>query len=217
MLRILYATYESPESFLQHVHVEEDKDASFVSVATKAEFSEKEPVILEIGYPGLPNRILLRANAAASPDEDEEHKWFQVDFAEELQLDFLIAIASGRAEASVQRRHRRFPLRMEARVKVEGDEEAAPQEAQTADMATGGVAIETDEPLPDGARVTVMLNPGDGSPEIEISGTVVWNREGEFETAEVGIQFEKTSTEHMKRLRQLIRGVKLSGEHRGGV
>lgn len=210
-MRILYATYASPEEFLRGLH--NDGDETFLAVSTKAEYAKNEKTILEIGFPGLPNRILVQASAVASPVEDDERKWFLISDEEGLQMDFLIAIAAGKADASVQRRHRRFPMRMEARVKVEGESEKDSMSAQTADMATGGVALETDSALPDGTHVTVVLNPGDGSEEIEIGGTVMWNREGEFQTNEVGIQFEKSSTEDMKRLRQLIRGVKLSGEY----
>jgi Tfp pilus assembly protein PilZ len=79
------------------------------------------------------------------------------------------------------------------------------------DMAAGGVALKTAEPLPDGSRVTLVLEPGDGSGEIEISGQVVWNRQDD-DTTEVGIEFEKSGGESMRRLRQMIRGVKVSGE-----
>lgn len=210
-MRILYATYASPEDFLKGLH--NDGNDTLLAVTTKAAYRDNESTILEIGYPGLPNRILVRARAVPSPKNDDERKWFVINEEEELQLDFLIAIAAGKADASVQRRHRRFPMRMEARVRVDGESDKDSLPAQTADMATGGVALETDAALPDGTKVTVVLDPGDGSGEIQIAGTVMWNREGEFQTAEVGIQFEKGSTEDMKRLRQLIRGVKLSGEY----
>jgi Tfp pilus assembly protein PilZ len=212
-MRILFATYQTPESFLENLHVGEGEgDSALLAVATRAEFEHGEPLILEIGYPGLPNRILIRALSATPPagqDEDTGLKWFSLDPDEELQRDFLIAVAAGRANATLQRRHQRFPVRMAARVKVEGDDTRG--SAEVADMAMGGVALKTAEPLPDGTRVTVVLEPGDGSAEIEISGQVVWNRQDD-DTAEVGIQFEKSGGESMRRLRQMIRGVTVSGE-----
>jgi Tfp pilus assembly protein PilZ len=210
-MRILFANYSTPESFLDNLHVG-DGDSAVLAVATRAEFEESEPLILEIGYPGLPNRILIRALSARPPagqDDDTEIKWFSLDQGEELQRDFLIAVAAGRASATLQRRHQRFPMRMSAQVKVDGDDIRG--EAEVADMAMGGVALKTAEPLPDGARVTLVLEPGDGSGEIEISGQVVWNRQDD-DTTEVGIQFEKSGGESMRRLRQMIRGVKVSGE-----
>jgi Tfp pilus assembly protein PilZ len=209
MLRILFATYASPESFLDHLRL--DDGNALLAVSTKANFADDEEAILEIGYPGLPNRILIRSHAAAAPDADDERKWFRIDDTEELQLDFLIAIASGKADASVKRRHRRFPLRMDAQIKIEGE---GGMDAQTADVHTGGLALETEEAVPDGTRVSVVLSTGEGSEEIEIAGTVVWNRHDDGENAEIGIEFERTGGEDMKRLRQLIREVKLSGEMR---
>lgn len=211
-MRILFATYPKPEAFLESLYIEAG-GGTLLAFATKAEFEDGEPMILEIGYPGLPNRILIRCAAAQPPADVErssDKKWFRFDDSEELQRDFLIAVASGRAEASLQRRHRRIPMRMPVKVKIEGDDSHG--DAETADMGTGGVALKTSEPLPDGARVTVVLAaPDDGSNEIEISGQVVWNRQDD-DTVEVGIQFDKTGSEAMKRLRHLIRGVKVSGE-----
>jgi Tfp pilus assembly protein PilZ len=133
---------------------------------------------------------------------------------EQPRRDFLIAVAAGRASASWKRRHRRFPLRMPARfvVEGEGDEAELAGDGATEDMGTGGISLRTDRSLPDGARVTVVLTPGDGSEEIEFTGHVVWNRSGDGDDADVGIQFDNLSSEPMKRLRRMIRGVKLSGE-----
>lgn len=212
MLRILYASYSSSAQFLDSILLEEDK--TLLGVTTKASYQDGEEAILEIGFPKLPNRILLRATATQAPDGGDGLAWFVIDETDELQLDFLIAVASGRANASIKRRHRRFPLRMGAQVKVDGGE-GEPLRAQTADMATSGVALETDEPLPDGTRVSVVLDPGDGSEELVIAGTVRWHRASDSENAEVGIEFENDGSADMKRLRQLIRGVKLSGEVHG--
>ena len=212
MLRILYATYPTAAQFLDSILLEDSR--TLLGVMTKASYEDGEQAILEIGFPKLPNRILLRALATSAPAGGDDLVWFTIDEAEELQLDFLIAVASGRGKASIKRRHRRFPLRMEAQVRVDGDA-SEPMRAQTADMATSGVALETDEILPDGTRVSVVLDPGDGSEELVISGTVVWNRASDSESAEVGIEFERDGSEDMKRLRQLIRGVKLSGEVQG--
>jgi hypothetical protein len=210
-MKILFATYRKAQHFLDSLHIDDD-DAAFLAVDTKAEYEDKEPVILEIGYPGLPNRILIRVTATETPagrGDDDGKKWFRIADGEEFQRDFLIAVASGRAQASLQRRHRRFPVRMAAQIKVAGETHG---DAETADMAAGGVALKTSEPLPDGTRVTVALDPGDGSQALEIEGTVVWNRQDD-DNVEVGIEFDKSGGgESLKRLRQMIRGVKLSGE-----
>lgn len=210
-MRILLATYATPESFLENLGVAKD-DATILAVETKARYEDGDKIILEIGFPGLPNRVLLRSVAFTPSREAGDFQWFRLDAAEEPQRDFLIAVASGRANASWTRRHRRFPMRMPARFVVEGDSgEPSEIEAETEDMAAGGIALTASEALPDGAKVTVVLKPGDGSEEIEFAGTVVWNRD-RGDSAEIGVQFDKPGGESMKRLRQIIRGVKISGK-----
>ena len=222
-VRILLATFSTPETFLENLGVDED-DATTLAVKTRARYSDQENIILEIGFPGLPNRVLLRTTAFTPAREQGDFQWFRLDPSEEAQRDFLIAVAAGRANASWTRRHRRFPVRIAARYTVEGESgatgETIEHEAATEDMAAGGIALETTETLPDGARVTVMLEPGDGSGSIEFTGKVVWNRGKEGEASEsaerpkfsIGVQFDKPGGESMKRLRQLLRGVKITGK-----
>ena len=217
-MKILFATFSSPESFLESLEIGE-QGITTLQVTTKARYEPDEKVILEIGYPGLPNRILLRAEAAeaaeaaAEPGDraaTTEQRRFRLNQEEEPQRDFLIAVASGRANVAWKRRHRRFPMRMPARVSLEGESQDL-LEAETEDMATGGLSLKTSQELPDGARVTVMLEPGDGTGAIEFSGRVVWNRKDD-DSVEVGVQFDSPGGESMRRLRQMIRGVKVSGE-----
>lgn len=219
-MKILFATFTSPESFLESLEIGE-QGITTLRVKTKARYQPSERVILEIGYPGLPNRILLRAEAAEAPDARDpgdrrdragvvDQQRFRLDQEEEPQRDFLIAVASGRANVAWKRRHRRFPMRMPARVSVEGESDDL-LEAETEDMATGGISLKTTQGLPDGARVTVVLEPGDGSDAIEFTGRVVWNRKDD-DSVEVGVKFDRPGGESMKRLRQMIRGVKVSGE-----
>ncbi|MCG8417339.1 MAG: PilZ domain-containing protein [Proteobacteria bacterium] len=209
-MKILLATYTTPESFLENLGVDED-NATVVAVKTKARYEDGDKIILEIGFPGLPNQILLRSIAFTPAREQGDYQWFRLEPGEEPQRDFLIAVASGRANARWTRRHRRFPMRMPARFVVEGEAESVHHEAETEDMAAGGISLKINESLPDGSRVTVLLQPGDGSTEIEFVGKVVWNREDDG-NVEIGVQFDKPGGDSMKRLRQIIRGVRISGK-----
>lgn len=210
-MRILLAKFSSPESFLENLGVDQN-DATTLSVKTKARYDEDEKIILEISFPGLPNRVLVRSVAFTPGREKGDYEWFRFEPGEETQRDFLIAVAAGRANASWKRRHRRFPMRIPARLTVEAGDDSVEHEAETEDMAAGGISLKTSGSLPDGARVTVILEPGDGSEQIEFSGQVVWNRKDDGEQAEIGVQFDKPGGESMKRLRRIIRGVKISGK-----
>ena len=241
-MRILFVTYSTPESFLDNLSIDDDADTSTLAVETKARYDAGEELILEIGFPGLPNRVLIRATALTSNDGDGDddpgtgdastsadstegraetssgefkvRQEFQLSPDEAVQRDFLIAVASGRADADWQRRSRRFPMRMPAKVVVKGngdDEKPTETEAETEDMAKGGIALKTAQAVPDGSQVTVVLKPGDGSEEIELSGTVVWNKEDK-DSSEIGIQFDAPGSDPIRRLRQIIRGVRVSGK-----
>jgi len=210
-MKILFATFESPEDFLERLDLpdEDDSGDATLKVRTKARYDADESIILEIGYPGLPNRILTRVRAGAAQGDDDQ--LFLFEPGEEHKRDFLVAVASGRATASWKRRHRRFPMRMPARFVVEGEDVPLRGDAETEDMGSGGVSLKTSRTLPDGAKVTIILEPGDGSEEIEFTGRVVWNRNDDTVTG-VGVQFESLSGDHMKRLRRMIRDVKLRGK-----
>ena len=210
-MKILFATFKSPKDFLQRLDIQDGGDTT-LRVQTKASYDKAEEIILEIGFPGLPNRILTRAIAKASKGGGE--LLFKFAAGEDDKRDFLVAVAAGRATASWKRRHRRFPMRLPARFVVEGEEEQEVPlrgDAEVEDLGSGGVSLKTSRTLPDGARVMVVLDPLDGSPEIEFAGRVVWRRRDESVSG-VGIQFDKLGGEDMKRLRLMIRDVKLRGE-----
>jgi hypothetical protein len=212
-MKILFATYDSAEGFLSRLDMEGAgaSHAGHLRVPTKARYKEREAVVLEIGFPGLPNRVLVRATfskEASKADAD-----FEIVPGEEHKRDFLVAVASGRAQAkSLARKHRRFPMRLPARFVVEGQAVPLRGDAETEDVGPNGVFLKTPRSLPEGARVTVVLDPLDGSAELELHGRVVYTRANKDEGEPgVGVQFDKPTTDDRKRLRRLIRDVKVQG------
>jgi hypothetical protein len=220
-MKILFATFDSPADFLERLDVGDGAGVATLSVKTRARYDGDEEIILEIGYPGLPNRILTRAIAIDADGARKlgrkvsaDEQLFRFVQGEEHKRDFLIAVAAGRATASWKRRHRRFPLRMPARFVVEGEDVTLRGDAETEDMGSGGVSLKTSRNLPDGAKVTVILEPGPGYEdveELEFTGIVVWNRKDDTVTG-VGIQFDTLGGDQMRRLRRMIRDVKLRGK-----
>jgi Tfp pilus assembly protein PilZ len=211
-MKILFATFTTQSEFLDALDRAAGRGAGVLSVQTKARYGAGEPVILEIGFPGLPNRVLVRAEYLAGSGECAR---FVLAEGEEHRRDFLLAVASGRANASLQRRHRRFPIRLPARLVAAGaaSEPADSALAEIEDMGGGGIALKTSRLFPDGARVTVCLDPMDGSEDIHFAGRVVWHRETTH-SGGMGIQFDRLGGDEMKRLRMMIRDVKLRGETR---
>ena len=213
-MKILFAAFNSAEEFLSRLDVGQSSAAGLLTVSTKAKFKRGERVILEIGYPGLPNRVLIRANAREDDPElaiGDESTCFELTQGEEHKRDFLVAVAAGRAQASWQRKHRRFPVRLPARFIADGEDVPLRGDAETEDVGQGGVFLKTSRSLPDGTRLSVVLDPCDGSAEMEFQGRVVYAR-GEDGNTGIGIQFDKLTADDMKRLRRMIRDVKLRGK-----
>lgn len=211
-MKIHFAVFDSGKDFLNRLEKGDGADVGLLRVRTKARFEADESVILEIGFPGLPNRILCRAVAKGERNGDAV---FHFLAGEEDKRDFLVAVAAGRATASWKRRHRRFPMKLPARfvVDADGEEGSVPLrgDAEIEDLGSGGVSLKTGRTLPDGAKVTVVLDPLDGSEEIEFCGRVVWNRRDDAVSG-IGVQFDSLGGEEMKRLRHMIRDIKLKGE-----
>ena len=211
-MKILYATFTSADDFLTRLDVEEGAGAGRLTVLTKARYAKGEPVVLEIGFPRLPNRVLMRCVTRTMPEGDGEgDATFDVTPGEEHKRDFLVAVAAGRASASWQRKHRRFPIRLPARFVADGEEIPLRGDAQTEDIGSGGLFLRTERTIPEGTRVSVILDPCDGSAEMEFQGRVVYTRTEEG-PAGIGVQFDKLNSDEMKRLRRMIRDVKLRGK-----
>ncbi len=164
-------------------------------------------MVLEIHFPGLPNRIIARTNFRKAKGQSAV---FEFQAGEEHKRDFLVAVASGRASASWQRKNRRFPLRLPARFVIDGEEQPLRGDAETEDVNSRGVFLKTARSLPEGARVTIILDPCDGSAEMEFTGRVVYSRKDNPSDG-IGVQFDKLNSDDTKRLRRIIRDVKLRG------
>ncbi len=207
-MKIFVALFETTAEFLSCVRLDSNAGTGLVQARTKAHYSDGEEVILEIGFPGLPSRVLIRTTAVTPTVFRPDEQWFEILPGEDHKRDVLIAIATGRAKVSWERRRRRFPMRMSARLKTEGDAVVA---TETAEVGSGGMSFQSSEALPDGTHVVAVLDPGDGSAALQIPGVVVWNREL-GEGAKTGVRFDDVTGEDCSRLRRLIRDVQLTGE-----
>lgn len=206
-MNILYVPFAGPDDFLERLDVNEDSPRGMLLAKTRARYEPGETVVLEIGFPGLPNRILTRAVFRKAK---KDQAIFEFAAGEEHKRDFLVAVASGRASASWQRKNRRFPIRLPARFVVDGQEVPLRGDAETEDVNRNGVFLKTARLLPEGARVTIILDPCDGSAEMEFQGRVIYTRKDQGADG-IGVQFDRLNSDDTKRLRRMIRDVKLRG------
>jgi len=206
-MRILFATFASGSDFLRSLKYNRRRQESTLAVRTKARFSTGQELIVEVGFPGLPNRVLLRVQALETSQRFPGQK-FLVLKGEEHRLDFLSAVASGKSDAQ-HRQHRRFPIRIPARFFVNDAGSYLRGDAITRDVTPVGVALETYRLVPEDADVTVILD-CEGGVSLEFTGQVTWSKREDGQ-ATIGVRFARGNGDDQKRLRWLLRDVKGCG------
>lgn len=206
-MKILFARFESAEDFLRHY--DPVLEWGGIVVPTKAALPPSTPVVVEVAFPGLPNRVLVRGLVV---DRDEERGGLIVKLANsELQKrDFLVSAARGDVGLAWRRRHRRFPLRLKAGFRAADHDATGASEAQTEDLSGSGIFLRTPQLLSVRTPVVVIIDPGDGKGPIEVPGRVAWVRR-DPPTSGFGVCFDNLSGDAMKRLRRVMRDLKGSG------
>jgi Tfp pilus assembly protein PilZ len=206
-MKILFARFTSAEDFLKHY--DPVLEWGGIVVPTKATVAPSTPVVVEVAFPGLPNRVLVRGLVV---DRDDDRGGLVVKLANsELQKrDFLVSAARGDVGLAWRRRHRRFPLRLKAGFREAEKGDTTPAEAQTEDLSGAGIFLRTPQLLKVRTPVVVVIDPGDGKGPIEVPGRVAWVRRDPT-TSGFGVCFDNLSGDAMKRLRRVMRELKGSG------
>ena len=214
-MRILQAKYQSGSAFLDDVLPAEGEDGEKrgrrIRHKTRIALRKGEPVILEVAFPGLPNRVLLRGRVTATDRGDGQATLVEIDGEDRTALDFLMEQASkGSREGVRPRKHDRVPLGLPVDWRVEGSGDVII--SSTDDVGIGGLQIRTLSPPPVGTELTlrVALDPPDGE-EVAIPGKVVWVRQDE-DFQGMGVQFLPTDAQDKRPLRELLRGILDRGE-----
>jgi len=104
-MRLVTLAYVTTEEFLASYH---PADGGTLSTRTRSDGTIGEDVLIEISFPGLPNRALVRAQVMGIAFEHGLR--FAFSPADITTRDFLLAVARG--EVSVEPAHRapaRFP------------------------------------------------------------------------------------------------------------
>jgi uncharacterized protein (TIGR02266 family) len=200
MMRILSAWFESGADFLKNYN-ERMNGGSFY-YPTSAELVVDEPVLLEVRFPELPNRMLLRGRISTV---DVKHQGAWITFTPEDQetQDFVVAVARGdiTIETKIVRKHQRYPLEMPVDWKAGNSEDVFI--SSTADLSAGGAFVRTLAPPPVGTPVALVLAPTRGA-VLTITGRVSWARQ-EPGAEGMGVRFEQPTAEAAKALREALR------------
>lgn len=209
-MRLLTIPFISSAEFLSHYSSKHDDGALFCR--TRTELDADEQVLLEISFPGLPNRALIRAQVLSI--EAGKGAWVTFAPADASTRNFLVGLARGDLEVSqkLERSHSRFPAQLPIAIRVAQDgrdkEHHAVAETSTGDVSASGVFVRSDAAPPVGTRVQLVIDaPGGG--RFSLVGEVSWINEAGF-----GVHFHDKRNEDNRRLRTLLRRASESGRVR---
>jgi Tfp pilus assembly protein PilZ len=210
-MRLLTAAFVSPDEFLTHYRDQDKSGAVFYR--SRTELAAGDDVLVEISFPGLPNRALVRGKVVkATPGKGA---WVRIKKADAPTLEFLLQLARGDVTLTptVNRSFARFPaeLPVDCRIEVgeDDDDETSTERlvSRTLDLGAGGAFVRSLAPPPVGARVVLSIGPtSDQSFEaIQLEGHVAWIRDGDQKG--FGVRFQEGS----KTLRTALRKASETG------
>ncbi len=105
------------------------------------------------------------------------------------------------------REHQRYDIRVSAEVSLLQGE---PMTCVTRDLSLGGVGVDTEWALPEGAPVTIELFvvvddiEDEATTPLQLSGQVAWSRKRGDRDFFAGVQFTDLTAEHTTYLQQLV-------------
>jgi Tfp pilus assembly protein PilZ len=205
-MRILKARYRGAADFLAAY------DATLAGgglvFPTRAQVTVGEPVVVEVRFPELGDRLLLRATLTwrrgARVREGMPAKvGVELDPADAAKREFLLVVARGDASTRiVQRNHRRLPVSLPVRWHVKDRREE--QAAIVADIGPGGAFLRTAHTCVEGTQIIVELLPPGGAVPLSIEARVAWRRL-EPGAEGVGVEFRCRDTGGLRRLKEMVR------------
>lgn len=198
-MRLLTLAYPAASDFLAAYD-----DASRTLVAhTKTEAEIGENLLVEIAFPALPNRPLLRASCCGLVTGGLR---LELDDADAATREFLVKIAKGEQLDTSHREHKRFPTTLP----VEYVHQGAKVTSHVEDLSAGGCFVCADHPPTIGTAVSLEITPPDDSGPMQLKGLVAWVREGK--EPGFGVEFEAADSADGRRLRIMLRRAMGSGE-----
>ncbi len=197
-MRLVTLAYATADELLGSY---DERDGGTVSVQTRTDGTIGEKLLVEISFPGLPNRALLRAMVTSITFEHGLR--FVIDEADATTRDFMLAIARGdNVVVAAHRDHARFPTALHARWSVTGGGSLGDAATIVEDLSAGGAFVKTDHPPDVGAEVDLTIDVPDG-PALETAGHIAWVRHGK--APGFGVDFDELRGDSGRRLRALLR------------
>lgn len=194
-MRLVTLAYVTKEEFLASYH---PADGGTLSTRTRTDGTIGEDVLIEISFPGLPNKALVRAQVMGIAFEHGLR--FAFDPADSTTRDFLLQVANG--EVTVEATHRanaRFPSALHATWASTG---GTPCATMVEDLSAGGAFVRATEPPAVATEVELAIV-APGGETLTATGTVAWLRQGT--NPGFGVEFAELGPETGRKLRAMLR------------
>ena len=200
-MRILKAKYKTTEEFLDSYT--DDPPCGSLFCPTTQQLQQKQAVVVEVNFPGLPNKTMLRGHViwwrAALPRlRVRAGALVTVKAEDKEKLSFVLDVANGREVEAVKRRHPRIPVTVSVRWRLVDSAELV--DARLRDISVGGALLVTDEPLDKEDEIILELPlPGSAYPQNIAAKVTHVSSEG------YGIRFLYRDGGGTQRLREVVR------------
>ena len=208
---ILRTRYQSAADFLRHYLPALDNGGIFYP--TREAMLGDAPVIVELGFPELGYRLMLRGAVAwrrAGRHRTKLRAGVAIEFApsEAVRRDFLLAVARGQRPTRNQRRHRRLPTEAPLRWRIATDRTW--HEAHLSDVSYGGAFVNSPRLPAVGDDLVLEIVPPGGACPLEVAARPIWHRdEGGF-----GVEFRWRDSGGARRIRELVRRLEAASGQR---
>lgn len=212
-MKILKMVFEKGHEFLDTL-VQKD-EGQLLRHTPKNAIDKGEQILLEIHFPELPNRVLLRGEVAQPSKLPKEPVLLRVIPEDQTALSFIIGMAKKEKppEEVKPREHDRIPLEVPVDWSVQGSGDLII--SSTDDVGGGGVQIRTLSPPKVGTRMKLeFVLGGPGSEHISVPGEVAWVRQ-DAEFQGMGVRFTSEGDKEMDKLRALLQRIRKNGESEG--
>lgn len=198
---ILKTRFRSKREFLEAYN--EDLPEGGLFCPTTRALEEDDPVVVEVHFPGLPNKMMVRGRVVwwrSALPRLRVRAGAMVSFLEEERdkREFIVETAQGRRTDGVKRRHPRIPVEME--VTWRRTDDPTDHAGRLRDISVGGALLLTHQQLTADEEVILELVIPGGQRPIAIAGRVTYCTEGGC-----GVKFSYRDGGGSQRLREVVR------------
>ena len=200
-MRVLKARFRETKEFVEAFDAELPAGGIFCPTTQALEVGEE--VVVELNFPDLPNKMMLRGNVVswrAALPRLRVRAGALVAFAEDEvpKRDFILQVAAGDHPGAVKRRHARLPI--ERPVSWRRANEANSREGTLREISIGGAQLVTDEALERDEDILIDFTTPGGARPISIASKVTYNTPTGY-----GLRFVYRDGGGSRRLREMVR------------